>query len=199
MSKKVIFLVMASLMAMAIALAGCSSSGGEEQAAESEDQAAVEEQVATGDQAEGAEEATEQEAEEAAETVYQVGDTWTVDGQWSFTINSVTATDERNEYSELEPAAVYKIEYTYENLGYEVDYMNGLFISPDMGSIVDADGKMGYSYPGDILNYAVETPVGATCEAEVFIGVDNPGDFTITMNLYDSNEEKHTAKFNLTV
>ena len=31
---------------------------------------------------------------------YTIGETWTVDGQWSLTIMEVTETTERNEYSE---------------------------------------------------------------------------------------------------
>ena len=31
---------------------------------------------------------------------YTIGETWTVDGQWSLTIMEVTETAERNEYSE---------------------------------------------------------------------------------------------------
>lgn len=31
---------------------------------------------------------------------YTIGETWTVDGQWSLTVTGVTETAERNEYSE---------------------------------------------------------------------------------------------------
>ena len=74
-------------------------------------------------------------------------------------------------YEQLLTAAVYILNYTYENIGYEDAYMDGLFISLDTG-IVDSAGKMGYSYPGDISAFAQETPVGASCQAQVCIGVD---------------------------
>lgn len=132
---------------------------------------------------------------------YNIGDTWTVAGQWSVTLDSVEEVSERNEYADTDPAAVYILTYTYENIGYEDPdgLMNGLAIILDLGSIVDAGGKMGYSYPGDITMYPQETPVGATCEAQVCIGVDNAGDFKIHFTSYDGNNEEQNAVFNVTV
>ena len=129
-----------------------------------------------------------------AQDEYNIGDTWVVEGLWKVTVDSVEETDERNPYSEYEPSAVYILNYTYENLGYDDDIMYGLYISLDDG-IVDSEGKMGYSYPGSITLYPQETPVGATCEAQVCIGVDHPGDFKINFSTYDSNYEKHSAVF----
>ena len=50
---------------------------------------------------------------------YTIGETWTVDGQWSLTITGVTETTERNEYADEKPAAVYIVDYEYTNIGYE--------------------------------------------------------------------------------
>ena len=47
---------------------------------------------------------------------YTIGETWTVDGQWSLTVTGVTETAERNEYSEKKPVAVYIVDYEYTNL-----------------------------------------------------------------------------------
>lgn len=58
--------------------------------------------------------------------------------------------------------------------------MDGLFFDLE-NSIVNVNGIMGYSYPGDITNYPQETPVGASCNAQVCIGVDNPGSFIINV------------------
>lgn len=129
---------------------------------------------------------------------YAIGETWIVDGQWKVTVNSVEETADRNPYSEKNPAAVYLVTYTYENIGY-VDrngIMDGLYISMD-DTIVDATGKMGYSYPGDQTLYAQETPVGATCEAQVCIGVDNAGSFKIHVTHYDGNGNKQSAVFSI--
>ncbi len=127
---------------------------------------------------------------------YKIGETWVVDGQWKLTIDSVEETQDRNEFSDMQPAAVYIVTYSYENLGYEDDIMDGLYISLD-SSIVDSAGKMGYSYPGDISLYPQTVPVGANCQAQVCIGVDNPGSFKINAYEYDGNDNKQTATFNL--
>lgn len=139
-------------------------------------------------------------AQSTNQEAYEIGETWVVEGQWKVTIESVEETTARNEYADTDPDAVYIVTYTYENLGYvdEYDIMDGLYISLD-DTIVDSTGKVGYSYPGDIVYYPVETPVGATCEAQVCIGVDNAGDFQIHFSTYDGNDEKQSAVFHVTV
>ena len=131
---------------------------------------------------------------------YHIGDTWRVAGQWELTVTSVEEIEERNEYSDKNPAAVYIVNYTYKNLGYVDPYgiMDGLYISLD-DSIVDSSGKMGYEYPGDITYYPQEVPVGAYCEAQVCIGVDHPGNFTINMSEYDDSSNLQKASFYLEV
>ena len=83
---------------------------------------------------------------------YKIGETWVVEGQWKLTVDSVEETQDRNEFAEQQPQAVYIVTYTYENLGYESEYSDGLYLSME-DSIVDSAGKMGYSYPGDITLY----------------------------------------------
>lgn len=133
--------------------------------------------------------------------IYEIGETWELEGQWALTIDSVKETDDRNEYSEKEPAAVYIIEYTYENLGYEDKngIMDGLFFDLSMEQIVDADKNMGYSYPADQTLYATEVPVDAKTTAQAVIGVNNAGDFTLTIHKYDGNGKEQSAKFNCSV
>lgn len=131
---------------------------------------------------------------------YEIGDVWEVAGQWKVTINSVEEMSERNEYADTDPAAVYLINYTYENIGYEDEngIMNGLYIDFTDG-IVDASGSMGYPYPGDLAAYPQETPVGATCDAQSCIGVDNPGSFEIHFVTYDGTGTERSAVFSLSV
>ena len=129
---------------------------------------------------------------------YAIGETWVVNGQWKLTVKSVEATDSRNEYADTDPAAVYIVTYEYENIGYEADGWNGLFLSLEDG-IVDNAGKMGYSYPGDITMYAQETPVGATCEAQACIGVDNAGSFKINFSNYDGTGTEQKAIFDISI
>ena len=133
-----------------------------------------------------------------SQDVYKIGESYVVDDLWKITINSVEATDDRNPYSEKNPAAVYIVTYTYENLGYDDGIMDGLYISLDDG-IVDSTGKMGYSYPADVSKYPQETPVGASCEAQPCIGVATPGTFKINFSEYDTNYEKHSAVFEIEV
>lgn len=137
-------------------------------------------------------------SESTSQDTYKIGETYVVEGQWKITVNSITATDNRNEYSDKNPAAVYLVTYTYENLGYDDDIINGLYISLDDG-IVDSAGKMGYSYPGDISMYPQETPVGASCQAQACIGVDNAGSFKINFYNYDGNGQKQSAVFEIDV
>jgi len=128
---------------------------------------------------------------------YGIGEAWTVDGQWTLTVDSVQETSERNPYAEKNPAAVYIVSFTYSNTGYQDanGIMDGLFFNLDE-SVVDCTGLMGYSYPGDLTDYPQETPVGATCKGQVCIGVDNAG-FPVKLNVlqYDGNGQKQTATF----
>ena len=133
-----------------------------------------------------------------SQDTYKIGETYVVEGQWKITVDSVEATDDRNEYSDKKPNAVYVVTYTYENIGYDDDYTDGLYIDLE-GGIVDSAGKMGYSYPGDVTLYPQETPIGASCEAQACIGVDNPGSFKINFTDYDGNGEKQSAVFEITV
>lgn len=137
---------------------------------------------------------------EPEEKEYAIGETWTVDGQWSLTIDSVSVYNDRNEFSEKNPAAVYIIDYTYTNIGYEDEsgIMDGLYMDISE-NIIDSAGFMGYSYPGDIINYPKETPVGASCKAQVCVGVDNAGSFKLNVSQYDGNNDKQSATFNVTV
>lgn len=129
---------------------------------------------------------------------YKIGETWSVDGQWDLTITGVTATDERNQYADTNPGAVYVVDYQYSNKGYDDDIMDGLYISID-SIIVDNAGVMGYSYPNTVTDYPQETPVDATCKAQGVVGVDHPGSFLIVISMYDSNDQKQTASFLLDV
>lgn len=133
-----------------------------------------------------------------SQDTYKIGETYVVEGQWKITVDSVEATDERNEYSDKKPNAVYVVTYTYENIGYESDYSDGLYIDLE-DEIIDSAGKMGYSYPGDVTLYPQETPIGASCEAQACIGVDNPGSFKINFTDYDGNGEKQSAVFEIEI
>jgi hypothetical protein len=122
------------------------------------------------------------------------GETWTVDGQWSMTILGASMTEERNEFSDLNPAVIYVVDYTYTNLGYEDTILDGLYITLDQ-EILDSTGAEGCFYPGLISNLPENVPVGATCRAQAWIGVENPGTFKINMSMYDVKMKQHQASF----
>lgn len=144
--------------------------------------------------------ATQEDQTEAEETTteneFKIGETWTVDGLWSVTVDGVTETQTRNEFEEKEPAAVYIVDYTYTNIGFEDEtgLMDGLYISLD-DSITDSAGMMGYTYPGDVNYYPQEAPIGSSCKAQVCIGVDNAGSFKLNYAQYDADGNKHAATF----
>jgi len=136
-------------------------------------------------------------AENNTATEYKVGETWTVEGQWELTVTGFTETSDRNEFADKEPAAVYVVDFTWNNIGYvdAAGLMDGLYLVLD-DSIIDSAGQMGYSYPGEITDYPQETPVGASCKGQACIGVDNAG-LPIKLNViqYDGNSKKQTATF----
>ena len=139
----------------------------------------------------------QQEEPAAAEkTEYKIGETWTVDGLWEMTITGVKEISDRNPYDDRSPAAVYVVDYTYTNNGYEdsTGLMDGLYFSIDE-SVIDNAGVMGYSYPGDTSYYPQQTPVGATCTAQVCVGVDNAGSFKLNVSQYDDNGNNYKATF----
>jgi hypothetical protein len=134
------------------------------------------------------------------EKEYGLGDTWTVDGLWSLTFNSVSTTDERNKYSDKTPDQVIILDYTYENLGYNGKIMD-LFISSASMKVIDGNGEVAATYPGNITTHPKETPVGAKCVgAQEVFGLNNESStITIYVELYDSDYNKHKATFKLKV
>lgn len=133
--------------------------------------------------------------------VFNLGQAWTVPGQWRMTINSVTEMTERNPYSDTNPEAVYLVDYTYENLGYSKS--DGLYMSLGLYKYVDSQGYMGYAYPNSPTYYPEELPIGAKCRAQECIGVNHRGNFKIYIDEYSDNgysdSDKYSAIFNVSV
>jgi len=142
------------------------------------------------------------ESEKEEEVILGVGDTWTVDGQWNFTIDSVTTTSERNQFSDDDPAQVVIITYSYENLGYEdsLGLTNGVLFWLDTETVIDGTGEVASSYPLEV-SYPKEAPVGAKCSgAQSCIGLKNVSDeITVIINQYDSNYKSQSVKYKLKV
>ena len=136
----------------------------------------------------------------------KLGDTWVVDGQWKLTINSVVSTYGRNQFADTNPEQVVLVTYTYENIGYEDQWgiMDGLYFDLEPwgdATVIDEEGELADSYPGDTSKYPQETPVGAKCSnVQSCIGLTNRSD-TITMNIskYDGNGTEHKVTYVLDV
>lgn len=140
----------------------------------------------------------EEKEKELTNKVYKKDEIWEVPGQWKLKVNSVKSTDDRNQFSDKKPGQVVIVDYTYENLGYTSDIQD-LFIYPS--GIIDSSGQMGDSYPAVTEHGPKTTPVGATTSnAQKAFGLITPGgNIRIIFNLYDSNHEKQTANFELSV
>lgn len=133
-------------------------------------------------------------------TEYHIGDTWEVPGLWRFTINSVTETDKRYEKSDENPAVVYFVNYTYENIGY--DDASGLYFWIDNdGRIIDSDGELGYSFKYTIEGYKIyeKVPIGVRYTAIEPIGMNHNGDFKIIITQYGNKHDRHQATFTINV
>lgn len=132
--------------------------------------------------------------------VFNLGQTWTVPGQWKITINYATEMSERNPYSDKNPAAVYLIDYTYENIGYTDDMMDGLFISLGIERVIDSNGYAGYDYPNSPTYFPQCIPVGAKCHAQSCIAVDHKGPLKVYIDNYAGNSyTKYSAIFNVPI
>lgn len=125
-----------------------------------------------------------------------LGQKWVVDGQWEVTINSVRETLERNQFSEHKPAAVYILNYTYKNIGYNNPSVKGLSLAPNM-EVIDSTGKKGYTYPVTIATDKLpkEIKVGESFIAECAVGVDNKGDFITHVDQFNDELVAIKGKF----
>ena len=131
---------------------------------------------------------------EKKKTTFGLGEWWEVENGWKLKINSVTPTDERNQFSDKTPAQVVVINYTYENLGYE-GTVQDLFMTPS--NVIDSGKLMAETYPSGASTSPKPTPIGAIMEgAESAYGLQTEGgEITVTFSQRDNFSEKHTASF----
>ena len=183
--KKKIFTTVFCVCFLAVIITGCGNSSAEQPA------------LSEGDSQQKSTVAVESEQ---TNKIYGPGETWTVDGQWNLTFQSAALTDNRNQFSEQNPAQVVILTYSYENLGYQNDTMD-LFISSGDMKVIDANKEMAQTYPATITTYPKQTPVGAICSnAEEAYGLNAPSDeITINIQKYDSNNNIQKATFKLPV
>ncbi|HQK54598.1 MAG: hypothetical protein GX867_10560 [Tissierellia bacterium] len=125
------------------------------------------------------------------ENMYSAGDIIeikTESGDYTLCIDSVKLITERNQFSDKTPAEVYKIAYTYSNISHEED----IYISEMDFRIIDKNGNMAFSYPGNTSKYPQATIKGARCSAEMIIGTHTEGDVLIlcyTDNLFSNTSD----------
>ncbi|MEG0256471.1 hypothetical protein [Vagococcus sp.] len=131
---------------------------------------------------------------EKKKTTFGLGEWWEVENGWKLKINSVTPTNERNQFSDKTPAQVVVINYTYENLGYE-GTVQDLFMTPS--NVIDSGKLMAETYPSGASTSPKPTPIGAIMEgAESAYGLQTEGgEITVTFSQRDNFSEKHTASF----
>lgn len=132
--------------------------------------------------------------------VYGPGETWTVDGQFSLTFPSATATADRNQFSEKVPAQVVILNYDYENIGVTKNVMD-LYISTNAFKVIDGTGVMASTYPLVTTGNPQETPIGAKCVgAQAAYGLVNASSaVTVNVEVYGNNYKKYEAVFKLPV
>lgn len=193
MKKKIVLIML--LCAISITATACSGSVSKEEydkVVQERDDYKAQLEALTGETDASSE--SEQTDESTSSNEFSVGETWEVDGLFKVTVDSVSESDYRNEFDESNPGAVYIITYTYENVGLTED----LYV--DMESkIVDSGGKMGTSYPGDYELYPQSVPIGAHCQAQACVAVENPGAFKDYVSIYDDDYNEYTAIFNLDI
>ncbi len=118
---------------------------------------------------------------------FAIGQTWTVEGEWELTIDSVTAvtyTNDTNGYYGMwgrqdaeQEYQLLTISYHYTNLGYENYYDSGLSISLANGTIIDGNGQ-----------YAQQTYVNTDMASPPAVALDETAEasqeFLVETNVY---------------
>ncbi|MCB2353787.1 zinc ribbon domain-containing protein [Clostridium estertheticum] len=111
-------------------------------------------------------------------------------GTYEITINSITLTTERNKYSKVKAAEVYKINYTYKLLSSGTS-THGLYVSSFAS--FDSTGESGEGYPGGTGDYPKSlTIIGTKCSADTFVAVKNKSSFINLVLEYNvTNDSGH--------
>ena len=131
------YLLIISAMVLSLVLVACDE--GETSDSGSDDEA-TEVDAETDDSVDEEVEEEESEDEEESNENYGLGDTAEVGGI-KFTVNSVSTTDERNEFADEDPEKVIKIEYEIENNSDEE-----IVLGMDL-EVYDGTGNKMESYP----------------------------------------------------
>ena len=127
---------------------------------------------------------------------YKIGETWTVDGEWNFTVDSAEITDERSPYFDENPEYVALIKYHYDNLGYKDPdgLLDGLLIMPMV--VTDDEGNnLDWYLIGEAPE---EISEGESTEGSSgYILKKGSGPLYFTIQQFDSNNNPHEANFEI--
>lgn len=134
-------------MSLSIALIACGEEGSSNDSTNDQDNT----EESTDDAEETSAESADEPAAEESSGNYGIGDIAEIDGV-KFTLKSVSTTDERNEFEEVEPNMVVKVEYEIENTGEEEIPVGGdLQVYDGTGNQMDSyalDNTLGSLQPG---------------------------------------------------
>lgn len=125
---------------------------------------------------------------------YKTGDTWTVDGIWTLTFNSVTTTEERyHQPGDDIPKQVVVLDYTYEGIDDGGNYMDMYTFS-----VIDANGNIARKYPSKDMD---DTKLGEKCEGlKAIYGLFAESDMiTVKVTMYDDDYSEYKAIFELDI
>ncbi|CAM3512074.1 hypothetical protein [Erysipelothrix anatis] len=86
---------------------------------------------------------------------------------YSFTVNSIKTTDERNQFSEKEVEQVIVINYSYENIANPED----VYIFSSHFSVIDESGNVSETYPAGSNVFPQKAPIGAKSHGEESFGL----------------------------
>jgi len=130
------------------------------------------------------------------------GETWTVEDNWRFTINSVKVHEKCSllESENNKGEQVVSINYTYYNDGYVSSSGSGLMISTYQMKVYDQNGEVGQRYicMDEVVPKTID--VGKSCTAEQTIILPNESeDIQIVLDVKDNNFKSQKAAFNVSV
>lgn len=122
---------------------------------------------------------------------YSMGETWIVDGQWEFTVKSITVHSLCNSYANKMDGytneQVILIEYTYKNLGY-TGAIQDLYISSIAFDVYDEAGRAVKLYACTHEEIPKECVIGTSCTAsQAYIMPNNNSKVKLVVEKYTSN------------
>lgn len=135
-------------------------------------------------------------------TEYGIGETWVVDDQWEFTIDSVEKHEMCNRFSDLNdlPQCII-ITYSYKNLGY-TNSIQDLYISSSSFDVYDETGEAAETYPCTHTKSPKVCSVGTKCTGaqQAYALSNESSEITLIVEEYTSNNTgKQKATFKLKI